>query len=223
MSAPMLDTPVQDVVTPTAPLASPLAQPQRPLSQVPRPVAPAELGRIQVLTNRALAESAYQLRRIGTLGVTGMVAVVLAATLFLAQNLPQGAAVATLKSQLVRLAPLAKGATAPVSGGLILAALPPRGEAPGIVGKIIEQARASGVDLPRGQYEYVPARDGVAARYRMTFPLHARYPKLRDFMERTLVALPAVAVEGLRIERKNVGDDSVDAELKLAAYVRSEE
>ncbi|MGB8694692.1 MAG: hypothetical protein WCD08_14395, partial [Steroidobacteraceae bacterium] len=71
-------------------------------------------------------------------------------------------------------------------------------------------------------YEYVPARDGVAARYRMTFPVHTTYPKLRDFMDRTLVALPAVAVDGVRIERKKVGDEEVDAELKFSAFVRSE-
>ena len=104
----------------------------------------------------------------------------------------------------------------------MLASLPPRADAPNVVAKILEEAKAAGVDLPRGQYEYVPARDGVAARYRMTFPVRASYPRIREFMDRTLVALPAVAVEGLRIERKKVGDDSVDAELKLAAYVRSD-
>jgi hypothetical protein len=148
--------------------------------------------------------------------------VVLAATLFIANNLPQGSAVAALKSQLAQLAPVAKGVAAPLSGSA-LAALPPRGEAPEIVAKILEEARASGVELPRGQYEYLPARDGVAARYRMTFPVHATYPQLREFMDRTLVALPAVAVEGMRIERKAVGEEGVDAELRLSAYVRSDE
>ncbi len=103
-----------------------------------------------------------------------------------------------------------------------MASLPARAEVPSVVAKILEEAQASGVELPRGQYEYMPARDGVAARYRMTFPVRATYPKIREFMDRTLVALPAVAIEGLRIERKNVGDDSVDAELKLSAYVRSD-
>jgi hypothetical protein len=42
-------------------------------------------------------------------------------------------------------------------------------------------------------------------------------------MDRTLVALPAVAVEGLRVERKAVGEPGVDAELRLSAYVRSDE
>jgi len=115
-----------------------------------------------------------------------------------------------------------KGTVAPLSAAA-LAALPPRSEAPEIVAKILEEARASGVELPRGQYEYLPARDGVAARYRMTFPVHATYPQLREFMDRTLVALPAVAVEGMRIERKAVGEPGVDAELRLSAFVRSEE
>ena len=192
---------------------------------VGRPAQASALDRIQAFANHALAETAYKARRLGVAALAGITAVVLAATLFIANNLPQGAAVAALKSQLVRLAPLGKGSTIALPGasGAMLASLPPRGDAPNVVAKIFEEAKAAGVDLPRGQYEYVPARDGVAARYRMTFPVRASYPQLREFMDRTLVALPAVAVEGLRIERKNVADDSVDAELKLSAYVRSDE
>jgi hypothetical protein len=102
-----------------------------------------------------------------------------------------------------------------------LATLPRREDAPAVIDRVLQEARAAGVDLPRGQYEFLPARDGIAARYSMTFPIHASYPQLRQFMDRTLLALPAVAVEGLRIERKDVGADSVDAELKLSLFVRS--
>ncbi len=184
--------------------------------------AQSALEQIQVYANRALAETLYQARRLGGATIAGIAAVVLAMTLFIANNLPQGSAIAALKGQLAQLAPAAKGAVAPLSGSA-LAALPSRGQAPEIVAKIVEEARASGVELPRGQYEFLPARDGVAARYRMTFPVHATYPQLREFMDRTLVALPAVAVEGMRIERKAVGDTGVDAELRLSAYVRSDE
>jgi hypothetical protein len=179
--------------------------------------------RIQIVTHRALAESAYRLRRLGATGLTGLALLLAAIVLFVANNLPQSAAVAALNAQILRLAPLAKAPVAGAPVGTLLAALPPRDDAPEVIGKVFEEAAASGVKLPRGQYEYVPARDGIAARYRMTFPLHASYPRLREFMDRTLVALPAVAVEGLRIERKNSGDDSVDAELKFSAYVRSDE
>jgi hypothetical protein len=207
----------------SAPAPQPLAQAHPRVLPATPPAVSSALGKVQLYASRALAETAYQLRRLGLATLAGVAAVVLAATLFIANNLPQGNAVAALKNQLVQLAPLARGGAAAAPGGVILAALPSRGEAPNVVAKILEEARASGVELPRGQYEYVPARDGVAARYRMTFPVHASYPKIREFMDRTLVVLPAVAVEGLRIERKNVGDDSVDAELKLSAYVRSEE
>ena len=207
----------------TRPLASTVLPGSPPNVRISAPTPATALDRFQTLSNRALAETFYQARRLGAATLAGIAAVVIAAILFVANNLPQGAVVAALKSQLAHLAPVAKGvASGPLSGS-ILAALPPRGEAPNIVAKILEEARAAGVELPRGQYEYVSARDGVAARYRMTFPVRASYPKLREFMDRTLVALPAVAVEGLRIERKNVGDDTVDAELKLNAYLRSDE
>jgi hypothetical protein len=215
------EAPVLAQAAAAAPLPRPPSRAQP--AGMPAARAGAALERVQQYANRALAETTYQLRRLGLATLAGLGAVVLAATLFIANNLPQSAAVAALKSQLVRLAPLAKGGAVAAPGGVILAALPARGEAPNVVAKILEEARATGVELPRGQYEYVPARDGVAARYRMTFPLHASYPKIREFMDRTLVVLPAVAVEGLRIERKTVGDDSVDAELKLSAYVRSDE
>jgi hypothetical protein len=234
MSAPEPDN---EVVAPQAMPAelAPAIRPAAPAMPAPTP-APAQarplpvgaaaahsaLEQIQVYGNRALAETLYQARRLGAATIAGIAAVVLALTLFIANNLPQGSAVAALKGQLAQLAPVAKGVAAPLSGSA-LAALPPRGEAPEIVAKILEEARASGVELPRGQYEYVPARDGVAARYRMTFPVHATYPQLREFMDRTLVALPAVAVEGMRIERKGVGEPGVDAELRLSAYVRSDE
>jgi hypothetical protein len=216
------------VMAPPSPVLAPVQTPLQPKMSTPlvpaaAAGASAALQSIQNTTTRALAEAMYQMRRIGMAATAGIAAVVLAATLFLANNLPQGAAVAALKSQLLRMAPVGKGASVALPVGVGLASLPPRGEAPNVVAKILEEANAAGVGLPRGQYEYVPARDGVAARYRMTFPLRASYPKIREFMDRTLIALPAVAVEGLRIERKNVGDDSVDAELKLSAYVRSEE
>ena len=189
---------------------------------ITRPTAAQALVRLQSLGGRALAESLYRLRRVGTTGLTGLALVLAAVVLFIANNLPQSSAVAALQAQIVHLAPVGTVPLATNPGGTVLAALPQRDDAPTVVGKVFAQASAAGVELARGQYEYVPTRDGVAARYRMTFPVHTTYPKLRDFMDRTLVALPAVAVEGLRIERKKVGDEDVDAELKLSAYVRSD-
>ena len=197
----------------------------RPVASAAMPATTAATStaivRAQLFGTQALAHAGYQLRRLGTATLAGIAAMVMAVTMFLAYNLPQGHAVTALQGQLARLA--TSGAAAATNpDAATLASLPPRREAPEVVAKVYEEAKAAGIDLPRGQYEYVQARDGVAARYRMTFPVHASYPQIRSFLDRTLTALPAVAVEGLRIERKSVGDGGVDAEVKLAAYVRGE-
>jgi hypothetical protein len=236
MSAPPLKSVVPGDATPVpqaerhadgaavAPIATIAATPgatRNPVGAGPSS-AQQSLQQLQTMGSRALAQSAYALRRVGSAGLTGLALLVAAIVLFMANNLPQSSAINALKAQVLRLAPLGKAAIVAPGGGTVLAALPQRDDAPTVVGKVFEQAEAAGVELAKGQYEYVPARDGVAARYRMTFPVRTTYPKLREFMDRTLVALPAVAVEGLRVERKNVGDETVEAELKLSAYVRSE-
>jgi len=234
MSAPIDVVPLDQELTPAegdvpavATVTRLVPAPLRPVAAATVP-APATMTatstvivRAQLFGTQALAHAGYQLRRLGTTTLAGIAAMVAAATMFLAYNLPQGHAVTALQGQLTRLA--TSGATvATTPKGATLAALPPRREAPEVVAKVYEEAKAAGIDLPRGQYEYVPARDGVAARYRMTFPVRASYPQIRSFLDRTLIALPAVAVEGLRLERKSVGDGTVEAEVKLAAYVRGE-
>jgi hypothetical protein len=178
------------------------------------------LARLQAGSQAMLAEGAWRLRRLGSSGLIGIGLLVGAAVLYTANTLPQGKAIAALKMQLARLGPAAHGTAAAPQAQVALGGLPARDDAPDVLGRIYQEAQSAGVELPRGQYEFVPSRDGVAAHYRMTFPIHAGYPQLRNFMDRTLLALPSVAVEGLRIERKNVTDETVDAELKLSAFVR---
>jgi len=185
-------------------------------------LAPA-LAQLRSRALRTLAEVQYRVQRLGGAGLTGIALLLAAGVLFCANNLPQSAAVAALKAQLVRAAPQIRKPAISSPGAAPLASLPTRAVVPTVVAKILEEAQASGVELQRGQYEFIPARDGVAARYRMDFPVKTTYPKLREFMDRTLLALPAVAVDGIRIERKSVADDAVDGELKLSVFVRSTE
>jgi hypothetical protein len=230
------DAPLK-LVTPAQPVTSPLAtqSPERLVEVAAAPASDARtappavpgfsgetaFGRVQTFSAHTLAVASYRLRRVGTSGLAGLALLLAAVVLYVANNLPQSAIVQTLTEQVRHLAPLNTPVAIP-GNGTVLAALPPRADAPAVVGRVFEQAAAAGVELSRGEYEFLPAREGVAAHYRMTFPVRTTYPQLRDFMDRTLAALPGVAVEGLRVERKNVGDETVDAELKLDAYVRSD-
>ena len=223
VSAPARGPAPAAVVSHATPAPRAVPSPLRPVNGNLAPAAGAgsasAVGPVRDFGSRIVDYTGYQLRRLGSATLAGIVALVAAATIFIAYNMPQGVAVKTLEAEVAH-APKVAPAVAP--NGATLASLPLRSEAPDVVAKVYEEARAAGVELPRGQYEYVPPRDGVAARYRLTFPVHATYPQIRGFLDRTLIALPAVAVEGLRIERKTVGDDSVDAEVKLAAYVRGD-
>jgi hypothetical protein len=216
-------TPQATAAPPSVPAPRAVVTPLRPagasLATAAEPATSTALERVRESGQQLVAQAAYQLRRLGTATVAGIVAVGAAATIFLAYNLPHGQAVSALQAQLAHTPAVVSTAS---PNGATLASLPPRGEAPDVVAKIYEEAKAAGVELPKGQYEYIPPRDGMAARYRLTFPVHASYPQIRTFLDRTLIALPAVAVEGLRIERKSVGDGNVDAEIKLGAYVRGE-
>ena len=180
----------------------------------------AALARFQASTQAMLADGAWRLRQVGTAGLVGLGLLVGAAVLYTANTLPQSQAIGALKAQLAKLGPFVQGSPLAGQPQVALGGLPSRDEAPDVLGRIYQEAQAAGVDLPRGTYEFLPARDGVAAHYRMTFPVKAGYPQLRTFMDHTLVARPSVAVEGLKIERKNVADETVEAELKLAAFVR---
>ena len=192
---------------------------------LPLAVARTPLGALQqlpLLASRALSHSTYRVRKLGLGGVGGILMLLAAGGLFVFHNLREAAAVAALRAQVGNLVSSTPAhAARPIAKAL--GTLPARDDAATVVERIREQAQASGIELTRGQYEFLPARDGVAARYRMTFPLRTSYPKLRDFMDHTLIALPAVAVEGLHIERKSVGDGDVDADLTLSAYVRDGE
>ena len=72
-----------------------------------------------------------------------------------------------------------------------------------------------------GRYEFTPAKSGQIARYRLAFPVRGSYPQLRRFIDGTLGAVPAVGLEGLRLERASVDEEVLDADLRFEVIVRN--
>jgi Tfp pilus assembly protein PilO len=102
-----------------------------------------------------------------------------------------------------------------------MGSLPNRSELPVIVGKVFTLAGAAQVTLDRGKYEVAPLRSGQLAQYRMTFPVKGSYPNIREFIDSVLATVPSAALEGMRVERKSVGEESVSADLRFAIFVRN--
>lgn len=99
--------------------------------------------------------------------------------------------------------------------------LPRRSELPTLTDKVVAEAAAAHIGLERGTYDYSVSHSGGLMRARMTFPVHGRYPEIRRFIDATLAAIPGIAVDGLRLERKEIGAGEVDADIRFAVWMRN--
>jgi hypothetical protein len=163
--------------------------------------------------------------QIGRMSGIGLILIVGSGVLWLSTIVPMARNVTDLESEIGRLEAAARsGATTIRSPAaqvdVFMKSLPTRSELPAILSAVIAQATEAGLELESGKYEFAPSRSGRIARYRLNFPVRGTYPQLRQFIDGTLVALPAVALEGLRLERKTVGEEVLDAELGFAVIVR---
>ena len=102
----------------------------------------------------------------------------------------------------------------------LVSSLPERSALPEITGKIAAQAQAAGLALDRGSYDLTVTHSGQLVRARMTFPVHGRYTDIRRFIDSTLATVPGAAVDGLRLQRKDIGAAEIDADIRFAVYVR---
>ncbi|HEY4975131.1 MAG TPA: hypothetical protein VII41_16065 [Steroidobacteraceae bacterium] len=164
----------------------------------------------------------YQITRVGAAGVVGMAGLVGALALAAGALWPALHSLQAMRAQLER-----PGAAHPAAQPVdeldrFVAALPSRGQIPAVLGQVLEQADKSEVVLDKGQYSYSPAQSGRLARYAFEFPIKGSYPNIRQFVDNTLLAVPAAGLDKLSIERKNIGDAAVTADVRFVVYVRGE-
>jgi hypothetical protein len=166
-------------------------------------------------------QTQYQIARLGPAGQTGLLALVVAAVLAVSALMPARNAIETLNADIARAQHLPQGVTQQSVPHLVQT-LPTRAQIPAVIGVVVEQAKAAGVPLDSGHYAYSAPKSGEVARYALEFPVKAGYPNIRDFINRTLTAVPAAGLEGLHVERKAVGDTVVNADIRFVIFVRGE-
>ena len=174
----------------------------------------------------SLAQSA-RLPRVDRLGGTGFALLTASVVLAFSTLLPLRREVQVLRDEVSSLEAAAQsGKGRPVSpatqASALLRQLPTRSELPGVLAGVLAQASAAGLKLERGTYEFMPAKSGQIARYRVTLPVSGTYRQVRRFVEGTLATLPVVALEGLRLERECIASERLSANLQFAVMVRSE-
>jgi hypothetical protein len=96
---------------------------------------------------------------------------------------------------------------------------PPLEKLPDQLELIYGLARAARLELLQGEYRLEKPPVGLAF-YRITLPLRGTYPQIRQFLGATLKSMPIASLEGLRFERKKVGDTRIEAQIRLTVYFR---
>jgi len=177
---------------------------------------------LAVVSDRWLPRLAWSLQRSGRVGLSGA-ALLMASVMFLVStHLPLAREVAELRSQ-VETAPSGTSSDPrPVSASstAMLRSLPTRGEAPALLGVLLKQADTAHLSIDTGKYETTALKSGGVTSYQVSFPVTGPYPQVRQFIDATLTALPAVALSELSLTRKSIGDGSVEAQIRLTFFTR---
>ena len=203
----------------SGPVVSPVPQSSTPGGTVAIGVARGWLTRA---SHQWLPRITWSLQRIGRPGLSGA-ALLMASVMFLVSTyLPLAREVEELRSQvnsarvesLAPMRPVGDAATA------LLRRLPPRTQMPSLLGVLLKQADAAHLSIDTGKYETTALKSGGVTSYQVSFPVSGPYPQVRQFIDATLVALPAAALSELTLTRKTIGDAAVEAQVRLTLFTR---
>jgi hypothetical protein len=204
-----------------------LSEDTRNVVRKPMPAAAATVSRtaLQLKTERvllrALPQVRYQLMRVGPAGLTGVAVLVAAAVAAIALLVPAHQSVLALRAELTKAGHAQPAAVqAERSPQQFAAALPTRAQIPALLGEVLVQATDSGIVLEQGRYTFSPATSSHLARYTFEFPIKSDYGNIRNFINKSLAAIPALGLDKLHVERKNVGDTLVSADVGFVIYLR---
>jgi hypothetical protein len=165
----------------------------------------------------------YKMGRMGPAGVAGLLTTTAAVIIVVVGVVSIHNATDSLAAQITRLQQHPNAAPRIEDGlGKVITTLPTRDQMPVVIEQVLQQAGLAGVALETGHYAYSPPKTGSVGRYELEFPLKAEYPNVRNFIDRTLTAVPSAGLDKLRIERKAVGDTLVNADVRFVVFVRSE-
>ncbi len=184
----------------------------------------AALERVQAVAGQLVPQLQYQLTRLGPAGQAGLAALAASLAVAVGALMPAYHALETLTADITRVQHPLAGTGLEQAVPRLVASLPTRAQMPVVLGQVFAQAKAAGLALDTGRYEYTPAKSGAITRYDLEFPMKgAGYPQIRTFINRTLTAVPAASLSKLHVERKAAGDQVVNADVGFVVFVRSGE
>ena len=168
-----------------------------------------------------------QARRLGWPGLVGGTLLVLALGYGLLGLLPARQALAAMdrqlaadRAQLATAVPGKPAAGAPSSQlDDFRRNLPAQLDATGAIDRIYGLAQEEGIALARGEYALGLDPRTRLARYQVLLPVRGSYPQLRRFLHGLQRQLPALALEEVDLQRKQIADSELEGRIRMTLYL----
>ena len=85
--------------------------------------------------------------------------------------------------------------------------------------KVYAIARSLGLEMKRAEYRLNSQPGRRLDRYQMIVPIQGSYTILRAFVTAVLRAQPTMALEQVQFQRKDIGENLVDAQISFTFYL----
>ena len=175
------------------------------------------------LSNVWLPQITWAVGRTGRAGLGGIALLGASGMFYLFTHRPVMGEVVQLRSDLAEAQARAAHAPAASTGepARVVRELPARTDIPQVFGVLLQQADQAQLTIDTAKYEVSATKSGAVVRYQMAFPIAGPYPKVRQFIDATLKAIPELAIDSVSITRKTIGDETVEAQVRMTIFARS--
>jgi hypothetical protein len=167
-------------------------------------------------------------RRLGLPGAIGAALIAVAVGYAVVAVLPARDEAARLAVQAeraeARVARIRSGAEAPPEPAAqrldaFHRSLPEQALATEAIDRIFAAAEAERLSLSRGEYALVIDPEPGLARYQILLPVRGTYPQLRRFLGAALDAVPALGLEDIDFQRKQIGETELEGRIRMTLYL----
>lgn len=97
--------------------------------------------------------------------------------------------------------------------------LPAQAAATQAIDRIYAAAGAESLSLARGEYVLVADPETRLVRYQIVLPVRGSYPQLRRFLAAALEAVPALSLETVEFQRKQIAETELEGRIRMTLHL----
>jgi hypothetical protein len=97
---------------------------------------------------------------------------------------------------------------------------PPMADINHVLGDIYTAADKEKLVLERGEYNLSEESGLAVLRYKINLPVKGPQADIKRFVRRMLRDIPSVSLDSISMQRNNVGEPTVDAQIRLSVFLR---